>query len=252
MRSRARSLHAVVGAVLFQFLAPTAPAGELAWSVKLILSTQPQVEVTIDTAGLAPNEVVDAASFEASFLSSSNTSLGTKTFPVVDAKLFVLESKQVYRRYYYAPYSGAKKLVAGNLTFIRRTLGDKADGVTDVVLPPASAPCCASLSSPPTVEVKAQSAAAAFSPKSQVATAVQPQNLAMVIDATRKSRCASYSRRAVAQNQLNLRRKCYAADNRWSSNFEHHNRYCMDPNVDPETVRTEAVERDRLLKQCKK
>lgn len=32
----------------------------------------------------------------------------------------------------------------------------------------------------------------------------------------------------------------------------HQQRYCMDPNVDPESVRAEAVERDRLLGSCAK
>ncbi len=250
MKSGAGSIIAGIGVMLFPILASIAPAAELAWSVRLVPSAKPQVEVTIDTAGLASNEVVDSASFEASFLNTSNVLLGKNNFPVVDAKLFVLESKQVYRRYYYAPHASARKIVAGNLIFIRRTLGGKADGVSDVVQSPASAPCCAPSSSPPTVEVKAGPGASASAVKSQAAGQLQSKKLAMVIDATRESRCASYSRRAVAQNQLNLRRKCYAADNRWSSNFQHHNRYCMDPNVDPEVVRVESANRDRLLKQC--
>jgi len=251
MKSRARSLITVFGAMWFPLLSSNASAEELSWSVRLVPSARPQVEVTIDTAALAPNEVVDAANFEASFLNTSNLLLGKKSFAVVDAKLFVLESKQIYRRYYYAPYSSSKRIVAGNLTFVRRTLGDKADGMADVVQAVGSAPCCAPSTSPPTVEVQAEPSAFAVAAKSQVAAPVQPNTLAMVINATRDSRCASYSRRAVAQNQMNLRRQCYAADNRWSSNFEHHNRYCMDPNVNPEDVRAESVVRDRLLKKCR-
>lgn len=229
-----------------------ATAGELVWSVRLLPSARPQVEVTVDTAGLASNEVVDSANFDASFLSGSNLLLGKNNFAVVDAKLFVLEAGQVYRRLYYAPYSSAQRMVAGNLTFVRRVLGGKADGVADVIQPPASVPCCVSASGPPTVQVEAPAGALAQGLKSQVAAQLQPKTIAMVVDATRESRCAAYSRRAVAQNRLNLRRQCFAADNRWSSDFEHHLRYCMDPNVDPESVRAEAIERDRLLGSCAK
>lgn len=252
MKNDLRTTIAASGALWVLLVSSMASAGELAWSVRLVQGARPQVEVTVDTAGLASNEVVDSANFDADFRGGSNQLLGKKNFAVVDAKLFVLEAGQVYRRFYYAPYVNTQKLVAGNLTFVRRVLGGKADGEADIIQPPASTPCCKPASGTPTVQVEAPPSAFVQALKSQVQPGTSAKQLAVVVNASRASRCAAYSRRAVAQNRLNRRRQCFTADNRWSSDFEHHRRYCMDPNVDPEVVRRESVERDRLLAGCKK
>lgn len=231
-------------------LAPVASAQGLVWSVRLIPATRPQIEVVVDTSKLKSNEVVDAATFNARFFNPSKNLLGAKNFSIVDTRLFILEAGTIYRRYYYAPYASSRSLVAENLNFRVRTLGDKEDGQGDELQPPRSQPCCTPPSGQPTVEILPEPVALPSLVKT-VGTAHVPAGAraaAVVVGATRESRCAAYSRLAVAQNQTNKLRSCHAQDSRWSSDFSHHNGYCLQ--VGPENARPESETRQRILTEC--